>query len=49
MMRTLVMSNPHPLDRFRVDNVVSNMPEFAHAFGCHKGQAMVHENMCRVW
>jgi putative endopeptidase len=49
MMRTLVMSNPHPLDRFRVDNVVSNMPEFAHAFGCHKGQAMVRENMCRVW
>jgi putative endopeptidase len=49
MMRTLVMSNPHPLDRFRVNNVVSNMPEFAHAFGCHKGQAMVRENMCRVW
>jgi endothelin-converting enzyme/putative endopeptidase len=49
MMRTLVMSNPHPLDRFRVDNVVSNMPEFEHAFGCHKGQAMVRENMCRVW
>jgi putative endopeptidase len=49
MMRTLVMSNPHPLDQFRVDNVVSNMPAFAHAFGCHKGQAMVRENMCRVW
>ena len=49
MMRTLVMSNPHPLDQFRVDNVVSNMPEFEHAFGCHKGQAMVRENMCRVW
>jgi hypothetical protein len=38
-----------PLDPFRVDNVVSNMPEFAYPFGCHKGQAMVHENMCRVW
>jgi putative endopeptidase len=49
MMRTLVISNPHPLDRFRVNNVVSNMPEFAHAFGCHKAQAMVRENMCRVW
>ena len=49
MMRTLILANPHPLDRFRVNNVVSNMPEFAHAFGCHKGQAMVRENMCRVW
>jgi len=49
LMRTIILSNPHPLDRYRVNNVVSNMPEFAHAFGCHKGQPMVRENMCRVW
>jgi len=49
MMRTLLVSNPHPLDKYRVNNVVSNMPEFAKAFGCHKGQAMVRENACRVW
>jgi hypothetical protein len=29
--------------------VLGNMPEFAEAYGCHKGQAMVHENACRVW
>ena len=49
MMRTLLLMNPHPLDKYRVNNVVSNMPEFAKAFGCHKGQAMVRENACRVW
>ncbi|MBV8049719.1 MAG: M13 family metallopeptidase [Acidobacteriaceae bacterium] len=49
MMRTIILTNPHPLDKYRVNNVVSNMPEFAKAFGCHKGQAMVRANACRVW
>jgi len=49
MMRTILLMNPHPLDKYRVNNVVSNMSEFAKAFGCHKGQAMVRENACRVW
>ncbi|HEX8817480.1 MAG TPA: M13 family metallopeptidase [Terriglobales bacterium] len=49
MMRVAILSNPHPLDRFRVNNVLGNMPEFANAFGCKKGQPMVHENACRVW
>jgi putative endopeptidase len=49
MMRTILLMNPHPLDKYRVNNVVSNMPEFAKAFGCHKGQPMVRENACRVW
>ena len=49
MMRTILLMNPHPLDKYRVNNVVSNMSEFAKAFGCHKGQPMVRENACRVW
>ena len=49
LMRTLLLTNPHPLDKYRVNNVVSNMAEFGKAFGCHKGQAMVRENACRVW
>ena len=49
MMRTLLLMNPHPLDKYRVNNVVSNMPEFAQAFSCHKGQPMVRKNACRVW
>jgi predicted metalloendopeptidase len=47
--RTLVATNPHSLPKFRVNNVVANMPEFAHAFGCKKGQPMVRENACRIW
>jgi putative endopeptidase len=48
-MRTLLLMNPHPLDKYRVNNVVSNMPEFSQAFSCHKGQPMVRQNACRVW
>lgn len=49
IMRTQVMTNPHSLPKYRVNNVVSNMPEFAQAFGCKKGQPMVHAKACRVW
>ena len=48
-MRTQVLSDPHSLPQFRVNNVVSNMPEFAAAFGCKKGKPLVHEKTCRVW
>ena len=47
--RMIVTTNPHSLPIFRIDNVVSNMPEFAAAFGCKAGQRMVRENACRVW
>jgi endothelin-converting enzyme/putative endopeptidase len=47
--RTVILTNPHSLAKFRVNNVVSNMPEFARAFGCKKGQPMARENACRVW
>ena len=49
IMRTVVLTNPHSLPKYRVNNVVSNMPEFQQAFSCKKGQAMVRENACRVW
>lgn len=48
-IRTLVLTNPHSLERFRVNNVLSDMPEFAQAFSCHAGQRMVREPACRVW
>jgi predicted metalloendopeptidase len=40
---------PHALGRFRVNGVLSNMPEFAEAFGCKIGKPMVRENRCRIW
>jgi putative endopeptidase len=47
--RLVVTTNPHSMPVFRVDNVVSNMSEFAQAFGCKAGQKMVRANACRVW
>jgi putative endopeptidase len=47
--RTAVLTQGHSLNRYRVNNVVGNLSEFAHAFGCHAGQPMVHLNACRVW
>jgi putative endopeptidase len=47
--RLVVTTDPHSLPMFRIDNVVSNMSEFAQAFGCKAGQKMVRANACRVW
>ena len=47
--RTAVLTQGHSLNRYRVNNVVGNMNEFSHAFGCHAGQPMVRANACRVW
>lgn len=49
LTRTLVLTDPHSMPKYRVNNVVANMPEFWRAFGCRKGQAMVRENACRIW
>ena len=49
LMRTIVLTNPHTIPKYRVNNVVSNMPEFQEAFSCKKGSPMVHANQCRVW
>lgn len=49
LLRTQVLTDPHSIDKYRVNNVVGNMPEFQKAFGCKKGQPMVRANACRVW
>lgn len=49
LTRTLVLTNPHSHPKYRVNNVVSNFPEFRKAFGCHEGQKMVRQNFCRIW
>jgi predicted metalloendopeptidase len=41
--------DPHSPGQFRVNGTVSNMPEFAKAYSCKKGDAMVRENACHVW
>ncbi len=47
--RLMANTNPHPLPRFRSNGPLSNMAEFARAFSCKQGDAMVRENVCKIW
>ena len=49
--RMLVTVDPHAPARFRVNGPLSNMPEFARAFGCKPGDPMVRsdEEQVRIW
>ncbi len=47
--RVNAITNPHSPNEFRINGVVSNMPEFAAAFACKAGQPMVRQLVCRVW
>jgi endothelin-converting enzyme/putative endopeptidase len=50
-MRVNAVVNPHSPPRYRINGVVTNMPEFAEAFQCEPGQALVKkpEEICKVW
>jgi predicted metalloendopeptidase len=47
--RLIAQTNEHPLGKFRAIGTLSNMPEFAKAFGCAPGTAMVRDPACRIW
>ncbi len=47
--RLMAQTNEHPLGKFRAIGTVSNMPEFARAFQCPPGAAMVRSSRCRIW
>jgi predicted metalloendopeptidase len=47
--RMQITTNPHSLERYRANTPLSNMADFAKAFGCKAGQPMVRQPSCRVW
>jgi endothelin-converting enzyme/putative endopeptidase len=47
--RASAITNPHSPEEFRVNGVVSNLPQFATAFACKAGQPMVRAKVCKVW
>ncbi len=47
--RLQVATDPHALARWRVNGPMSNMPQFAEAFGCKKPSPMVRKDMCVIW
>jgi putative endopeptidase len=50
-LRMRATVDPHSPAQFRINGVVTNMPEFAQAFSCKPGQPMAKppEKRCRVW
>jgi putative endopeptidase len=50
-IRQQILTDPHPLGRFRVNGPISNMPQFAEAFHCKLGDKMVRppDKRCQVW
>ena len=47
--RMRAQTDPHSPGQYRVNGVVSNMPEFQKAFSCKADAPMVRPKMCRVW
>jgi putative endopeptidase len=47
--RVNAITDPHSPGFARINGVLSNMPEFQHAFSCKAGQPMVHTPACKVW
>ncbi|MDT7541550.1 MAG: putative endopeptidase [Acidobacteriota bacterium] len=49
--RRRVVTDPHPLSRFRVNGPLSNMAEFATAYSCKAGDLMVRppDKRCQIW
>jgi putative endopeptidase len=50
-LRANVITDPHSPEKYRVNGVVVNMPEFGQAFACKAGQPMVKpaDKVCKIW
>ena len=49
LRRLNAITNPHSPLEYRINGVVSNLPQFADAFACKPGQPMVRAKICKVW
>ena len=49
--RLRLNTDPHPLGKYRANATLANLPEFAAAFSCKRGDAMVRppEQQCKLW
>jgi endothelin-converting enzyme/putative endopeptidase len=48
-LRLQAQTDPHSPPEYRVNGVVSDMPEFRAAFACEANAPMVRAKACRVW
>jgi predicted metalloendopeptidase len=47
--RTQIQTDTHSIPKYRVNGVVSNMPDFAKVYQCTEGSQMAPENRCAIW
>jgi endothelin-converting enzyme/putative endopeptidase len=47
--RVSAATDPHSPGKYRINGIVANLPEFAHAFSCKASQPMVREKICKIW
>ena len=49
--RQMVLTDPHPIGKYRVIGPMSNMPEFQQTFACKEGDPMVRpgDQRCAIW
>lgn len=47
--RAQVLGDPHSAAKWRVNGPMSNMPEFAKAWGCKQPSKMVRKDVCQIW
>jgi endothelin-converting enzyme/putative endopeptidase len=48
-LRLSAVVNQHSLGKYRINGVVSNLPQFQEAFQCKAGSPMVRKKPCRIW
>ncbi len=48
-LRANAITNPHSPGKYRINGIVSNIPEFQRAFKCGEKAPMVREKSCKVW
>jgi predicted metalloendopeptidase len=46
---TQIQTDTHSIPKYRVNGVVSNMPEFAKVYQCSEGSQMAPKNRCSIW
>lgn len=44
-----LLTDEHAPNKFRVNGPLSNLPEFAQAFGCAEGTRMAPTDRCELW
>jgi endothelin-converting enzyme/putative endopeptidase len=48
-LRANAIIDPHSPGKYRINGIVSDLPDFQKAFGCKAAQPMVRARACKIW